>query len=55
MGIIKRLKGRGYKNLYIYGGKAVQGFLVNGIVDERIINRLTIALGGGVPLFADSD
>lgn len=50
-GIIKTLNNRGYKNLYIDGGKVIQGFLHEDLIDELIITRIPIVLGGGIPLF----
>ena len=49
--ITKMLNDRGYNRLYIDGGKTIQGFLAEDKIDEMIIARLPILLGGGVPLF----
>lgn len=49
--IIKKLNSRGYKNLYIDGGKTIQSFLSKDLIDEMIITRIPILLGGGTPLF----
>ncbi|MDP5210407.1 dihydrofolate reductase family protein [Microbulbifer sp. 2205BS26-8] len=51
--VVQQLNARGYQNLYIDGGKTVQGFLAANLIDEMIISRLPVILGGGVPLFAD--
>lgn len=45
------LQGRGLQNLYIDGGKTVQGFLAADLIDELIITRVPILLGKGIPLF----
>jgi len=45
------LNKRGYFNLYIDGGKVVQGFLREGLIDEMIVTRIPILLGSGIPLF----
>jgi dihydrofolate reductase len=46
-----QLKERGFHNLYIDGGMTIQRFLEIGLIDEMIITRVPILLGGGVPLF----
>lgn len=51
--IIKELNARKYFNLYIDGGKTIQGFLKQELIDEIIITRIPILLGEGIPLFAE--
>ena len=41
----------GYKRKDIDGGKTIQSFLEYDRIDEMIISRLPILLGGGTPLF----
>lgn len=45
------LRKRGYDNLYIDGGKTIQNFLEDDLIDEMIITRVPILLGDGIPLF----
>lgn len=49
--VTKNLNSRGYKNLYIDGGKTIQEFLREDLVSEMIITKIPILLGGGVRLF----
>jgi dihydrofolate reductase len=49
----EQLKAGGYENLYIDGGRTIQGFLRDDLIDEMIISRIPVLLGGGTPLFAD--
>ncbi len=42
---------KGYKNLYIDGGRTIQNFLRGDLIDEIILTRIPILLGGGSPLF----
>ena len=49
--IIQSLKDRGFNNLYIDGGKTIQSFLKEDLIDEMIITRIPILLGSGIPLF----
>jgi dihydrofolate reductase len=49
--LIERLAQRGFRNLYVDGGKVIQSFLEEDLIDEMIITRVPILLGDGVPLF----
>lgn len=49
--IVGQLNARGLNNLYIDGGFTIQNFLAADLIDELIITRLPILLGGGIPLF----
>ncbi len=49
--VVRRLGGRGFRHLYIDGGKTIQGFLREGLIDRLIITRIPILLGSGRPLF----
>ena len=49
------LNKKGFMNLYIDGGKTVQSFLREGLIDEMIITRIPILLGSGIPLFGKLD
>lgn len=53
--IVGELKKRGFENLYIDGGKTIQSFLKQGMIDEIIITRIPIVLGSGIPLFKEMD
>ena len=51
--IVSKLNQKGYKNLYIDGGKTIQNFLNEELVDEMIIATIPILLGAGKPLFGE--
>ena len=51
--VVRQLKARGFENLYIDGGVTIQNFLAADLIDELIISRLPILLGGGFPLFGE--
>ena len=53
--VVKSLNEQGFKNLYIDGGKVIQSFLNDDLIDELIITRIPILLGKGIPLFGDID
>ena len=41
----------GYEKLYIDGGRTIQSFLQADKIDELIVSKIPILLGGGFPLF----
>lgn len=45
------LQDSGEENLYIDGGKTIQGFLEAGLIDEIIITKIPVLIGSGIPLF----
>jgi dihydrofolate reductase len=49
--IVEWLKQKGINNLYIDGGKTIQSFLKEDLIDEMIITRIPVLLGSGVLLF----
>lgn len=49
--IIRRLAERGYKHLYIDGGKTIQAFIREGLIQKIIITKIPILIGSGIPLF----
>ena len=53
--IIKSLKSTGIHNLYVDGGKTIQSFLKEDLIDEMTITRVPILLGSGIPLFDFND
>ena len=53
--ILTSLETKGIKKLYVDGGKTIQSFLQEDLIDEMIITRIPIILGSGIPLFNDMD
>ena len=51
--IIKLIHNKGYFKLYIDGGKTIQSFLKEDLIDEMTITIIPCLLGGGIPLFKD--
>ena len=51
--IVKSLHSEGYNNLYIDGGKTIQNFLQEDLIDEMIISVVPILLGEGKSLFGE--
>lgn len=50
--IVCRLSERGFKHLYIDGGRTIQGFLREGLIHQLIITKVPILIGKGIPLFS---
>ncbi len=51
--VVAVAKKLGYSNLYLDGGKTIQGFLRADLIDEMILSEIPILLGGGERLFGD--
>ena len=51
--ILDDLHGRGHHTLYIDGGRTIQSFLQEDLIDELRITTIPILLGGGFPLFGE--
>ena len=51
--VIKRIRQKGYLELYIDGGVTIQSFLQEDLIDEMTITHIPILLGGGASLFGD--
>lgn len=51
--ILQKIHDQGYLRLYIDGGTTIQGFLKEDLIDEMIITRFPVLLGGGAPLFSE--
>jgi dihydrofolate reductase len=49
--LVARLAKRGFHDLYIDGGRTIQGFLREDLIDELIITWVSVVLGDGIPLF----
>lgn len=53
--ILKAIHSKGFYKLYIDGGKTIQSFLKEDLIDELVITTIPILLGGGFPLFGELD
>jgi dihydrofolate reductase len=49
--VAQRLRDRGFQHLYIDGGKTIQGFLREGLIQQLTLTRVPVLLGSGIPLF----
>jgi dihydrofolate reductase len=53
--LIKKLHHKGFYNLYIDGGKTIQSFLKEDLIDEMTITIIPVLLGDGIPLFGKNN
>lgn len=51
--ILQKAHDKGYHSLYIDGGRTIQGFLKEDLIDEMTITIIPCLLGGGIPLFSE--
>lgn len=49
--LVASLEKEGYLHAYVDGGKTVQSFLDLKLIDEMVLTRAPVILGGGIPLF----
>lgn len=51
--VLQTINNKGFHNLYIDGGRVIQSFLKEDLIDEMIITIIPILLGGGSSLFGE--
>ncbi len=51
--VLEEIHAKGYGKLYIDGGRTIQGFLKEDLIDEMIITLMPMLLGGGFSLFSE--
>ena len=49
--LLSELSEKEFRSAYIDGGKVIQSFLADDLIDELIIARVPVLLGDGIPLF----
>ena len=53
--VLSYLSGQGFSGIYVDGGKVIQGFLKEDLIDELIISKVPVLIGSGIPLFGYLD
>lgn len=53
--VLRYLAERGAGRVYVDGGRTIQAFLREKLLDELVITTVPIVLGGGIPLFGPMD
>lgn len=51
--VLDQINERGFNRLYIDGGTTIRSFLKEDLIDEMVLTKIPILLGGGAPLFSD--
>lgn len=49
--ILEGLAAQGVRRVYVDGGRTVQGFLAEDLIDELVLTTIPVLIGGGIPLF----
>ena len=49
--VLQSLSDKGFSGIYVDGGKVIQSFLKEDLIDELIISKVPVLLGDGIPLF----
>ena len=49
--VLAYINSKGFKNLYVDGGRTIQSLMEKDLIDDLILTRIPVVLGGGVPLF----
>ena len=53
--LLDELSARGFRHVYLDGGRTIQSFLRDGLVDEITVTTIPILIGAGIPLFGALD
>jgi dihydrofolate reductase len=49
--LLSFLSGMGFSSIYVDGGKVIQGFLNQDLIDDLVISKVPVLIGNGIPLF----
>jgi dihydrofolate reductase len=49
--LLNYLSSNGFANIYVDGGKVIQEFLKEDLIDKLIISKVPVLIGSGIPLF----
>jgi dihydrofolate reductase len=53
--LLSYISERGFSSIYVDGGKVIQHFLRENLIDELVISTVPVLIGTGIPLFGDLD
>lgn len=53
--VLQYLSEKGFTSVYVDGGKVIQSFLKEDLIDELIISKAPVLIGSGIPLFGHLD
>ena len=53
--LLRHLSDGGFRAAYIDGGKVIQSFLAENLIDSLIIAKVPVLIGSGLPLFGSLD
>jgi dihydrofolate reductase len=53
--LLSYLSVKGFSDIYVDGGKVIQDFLKEDLIDELIVSKVPVLIGSGIPLFGYLD
>jgi dihydrofolate reductase len=53
--LLQELHNRGFRRVYVDGGKTIRSFMAADLIDELIITTIPVLIGQGIPLFGAQD
>ncbi len=53
--LMKSLESKGWDRAYVDGGKVVQSFLRDGLIDDIVLTTIPILIGDGIRLFGETE
>ena len=53
--LLSYLSDKGFSGIYVDGGKVIQDFLKEDLIDELIVSKAPVLIGSGIPLFGYLD
>ena len=51
--LVDKLSREGYKRMYLDGGKVIQSFLRQALIDDMTLTTIPVLIGEGIPLFGN--
>jgi dihydrofolate reductase len=51
--LLSHLTKEGFSSIYVDGGKTIQNFLREDLIDKLIVTKIPVLIGSGIPLFND--
>ena len=49
--VMEQIRQKGWKRVYVDGGKVIQSFLREGLIEDIVLTQVPVLIGEGLPLF----
>lgn len=53
--LMDELEREGWRRVYVDGGKVIQSFLAEGLIEDMVLTRIPVLIGDGLPLFGPTE